>query len=156
MFASTRYVVNYTHGFASPSGFVETPGPSPLATNWSFLSDLMALDTCMVHGEEIEFLKEAADLAVLLERAARGSKYSCAFKPQAHRKDDWLPLARSRYGDVGAGAFVYGEPKRHVIILPEMPNFVDVLVEFLERFCASWNPSLFPHLEGALGAPPGI
>lgn len=118
-------------------------------SDWGFLSDLVEFKAWAQRGQEISFALEkgSTQFTRMLERAAAGTEYRCAFKPDYTIEDRWLRVACNKYGrDVG-GILFPKEGKSVVVILPQMPNAHLMMTELVEQWCASWNPALFPHIE---------
>ena len=140
--ATGQWPSTYAHGDWN-SGYQPEEGLSP----WSLLSGIAEMDVENEGGSEIVF--ENCALAQFLKRGAEGARYSCVLSPPHNHEENWLTLAKNKYGRDVAGMLVTGEkPIRGILILPEMPNLHLLAKELLEDWIADWNPSIFPHLEG--------
>ncbi|NQU75607.1 MAG: hypothetical protein HQ546_04730 [Planctomycetes bacterium] len=118
-------------------------------SNWSFLYDLDLFCVQDAHGEEMFFDKRTKGLCDLLTRGASNASYSSTIDPPYQYRDNWISLAKNKYDQCIAGLLSLEEPKRRLLLLPQMPNIDQVLVELMENWCSQWNPAFFPHLEGA-------
>ncbi len=118
-------------------------------TNWDFLSDIRHINTDKVSGQEIEFVSDSNEVNRILSNGVSNARYLCTLSPDSTFTDDeWSSVAKNKYGNDVAGILKRGDPKRFVLILPQMPEFHEIAVDLLEEICAVWNPGLFPHLEG--------
>ena len=150
VFLDNKYTATYIRGF--PRGYSTGPvEPTDhfQCSNWSFLPVLDSFTTERARGEEITFGKRMRELCDILIRGAAGAEYFCTIEPHYRYQSNWHPLATNKYGRCVAGLLAREEPKRHVLLLPQMPEADKILVELVEDWCSLWNPSIFPHLEGA-------
>ncbi len=147
VFVSERYEIKYLYG-ASSHGVIDERRELDL-TNWWFLSDLWSFNVASARGTEISLEPRAKQLSELLARGSANAHYSCTMSPSYRHDEHWLPLARNKYGEHVGGLLVYGDPKRYLMVLPQMPEVDKIILELVEDWCANWKPALFPELMGA-------
>jgi hypothetical protein len=147
VFLSGRYRVEYIYGRRRYS---EIRCKETLtSSNWRFLDLLESFERQHRRGDEIEFLGNIRTLRDLLKRGSAGARYACVLQPDYHYRDNWLPLAKNKYGEDVAGLLFFHKPRGSVLLLPQMPNAHNILVRLLEDFCTVLSPKLFPEFEGS-------
>lgn len=143
VFASDRYTINYSFGHAYAGGFQREQVVE--CSNWDFLCDMSLLNVNDAVGHEINF--ENFSLANVIKRGSKDSHYVCTLSPHHSVKDQWLAIAKNKYGEDVAGVLALDNPERIYIILPQMPSFKLIVSEFVEDILTGLAPKLFPEDE---------
>lgn len=145
VFAGSRYQHRYWKG-ADLDRLPSSRGDAFDLSNWSFLSELNAIRSLSVSGNEIEFTRNG--LAQVLARASTNAEYLCTLSPGPRQEKRWLSLAKNKYGECVAAAITTSGDALQLIVLPRMPHFHEIIVEVIRDWCPRWRPKLFPHLVG--------
>ncbi len=118
--------------------------------NWSFLSTLASLDVSHDHGEEITAVKENFPLVRLLSDYLDGASFCCTFEAYYHLQQQWIVLAKNKYGAAVAGCITPPEKSKSgwVFIFPRIRDKAGFLSALLKNVLPDLAPGLFPHAEG--------
>lgn len=118
--------------------------------NWSFLSLLSNLEIAGDHGEEMKPINEEWPLVRLLSDHLKDGSFSCTLEPNWQLKDQWIALAKNKFGSVVAGAIAPQEKTKSgwIFIFPRISRRDEFLASFIKNILPNFCPLLFPHWEG--------
>ena len=117
-------------------------------STWGFLSMLSeGIQSSPCKGEEVYY--ERWQLPNTLKKCASRTSYACSIEPAYYFREQFVPLAKNKYGSDIAAMVFDAEKKIFLLMLPQIENFHDIIVEIVEDICPILNPTLFPHLEVA-------
>jgi len=117
-------------------------------STWGFLSMLSeGIQSSPCKGEELHY--ERWQMPEVLKKCASQTSYTCSIEPAYFFREQFVPLAKNKYGSDIAAMVFDAEKKIFLLMLPQIENFHDIIVEIVEDICPILNPTLFPHLEVA-------
>lgn len=130
------------------SGF-KASGKIPF-DNWSMLSILSNLTINADHGKEMKTIKTDCPLALLVADYLEDASFRCTFEPQWHIQEQWVVLAKNKYGEAVAGAIAPAEKSKAgwVFIFPQLRKKGEFLGALMKNILPNFAPALFPHIEG--------
>jgi hypothetical protein len=152
VFLLGEYKVTYCRGHCYGNSFIADGRYDSISySNWSFLNHLSFIRSCEGSGDEINLTDQLPELSEILEPVITQASYSGVIEPNNYRKDNWVSIAKNKYGEDVAGVIIGGpdkEDKRITLVLPGIPDNADkIIVNLLERWFSLVRPDLFPHLE---------
>jgi protein gp37 len=119
------------------------------ADNWSFLSILSRLEITSDHGEEIIVPNLDHQLFHFLRSALKDARYTATLKPTSAIKNNWAPIANSKFKECVVGGLLAPEnSKGRILILPQISKDAKTIVTLLCEVLPELSPHLFPHIEG--------
>jgi hypothetical protein len=118
--------------------------------NWSFLSILSNLSVTSDFGEEITPTKKESPLVRLLADHLDGASFRCTLEAQWRIEEQWLVLAKNKYGAAVAGSISPPEGSKAgwIFIFPRICSKPGFLVAFFKNVLPDLCPALIPHAEG--------
>jgi hypothetical protein len=150
VFSAPRSVIHYVAATANHWGGPVLEKEFLPCDNWSFLSCL-ASDHVTVDrqgGFEMFPGDDKYSLFQLVARHLRGGQFRCVFTG-LHPHNEWMVLARNKYGDAVAAVRVLEGKGGMVLLLPQIKDKTAFLLSLLRDVLPELAPHLFPDAEGA-------
>lgn len=146
VFAANNYSVKYDFGHLR-SSFLQTKETNNFC-NWCFIDKLTNYKVNNWEGEETNFGPKSFELTKLLSSVNDSSYIEATVDPTKRFESKyWVSLGKNKNGNDIAGIHFFGDPRKIIVILPQMPEFHRIIVEFLETWCVLWKPKFFSELE---------
>lgn len=147
LFAQPRVTANYVFGRKVDS-FLKVENEIEFMDNWSFLSifNEKYVQFESFFSEEITFLDSDNELINFLKKDANKSQITTTIKPNFFN-DQWIPFIYNGYGDSVGGIIKPKQGKGRIIILPQFPNKLEIILFFLNHTLPKLSPHLFRHIE---------
>ena len=141
-FLSARYNVSYHRGVFEIYSWYKEAHSSLAASNWDFAAAMKSVIPAPEAGQEIVFSEPS--LRSLFAKSGTNSTFYTSLEFQTIELTA-TPLALNRHGRTVAAVLRGGILESGtIVLLPQMPNFNEVIVDFLTEFLAPLSPKLFP------------
>lgn len=144
VFASPKTEVKIVSG-EQKSGRLWTNGEVP-SDEWLFLSDLQEISVTESSGEEIFVCEERTPLGRALGDALADMYFECTLAPFYDPDEQWLPLAKNKFGETIAIGKVKSSGGA-IFIFPQMRSKADFIKRLLKDVFPELFPALFPGIE---------
>lgn len=147
IFASARYTQDQLLG--RWVGYMDKVGDFPY-DNWSFLTASNNLLINPDDGHEILVTGNGSRLlSRLLQNHIDDAEFLCTVDVPSYIEDDWITLAKNKYGEPVSGVLTSQESKGTVFVFPQVEDKGRFLTDLLKHVLPDLMPHLFPHAEGA-------
>jgi len=122
----------------------------PNYDNWSFLSILSDynLDVYSDDGDEVIVNNEKHPIFNALNKYLYDSIYCSTFEAKSYIENNWITIAKNKFGNAIAGFITFSEINGRILILPQINNKTDTILTLLNEVLPETSPHLFPHIEG--------
>jgi hypothetical protein len=147
LFLANRYGINYIIGQKPEYGSFQ-PSRELQLSNWQITTVLDDLKVRNASGDEIKLLQPRGMLQTLLRRVSEGATYSCTIEWQSYRDEQWLSIAEDKFGHCVAAVCKPKNATGCLVVLPQIPDFHEIILDVVDKWCTSVNPKLFPYNEG--------
>jgi hypothetical protein len=116
-------------------------------TNWDFLPIFDYVNEMSIQDDTGSQITVGSHrFHDLLTAHTRGAAYQCTLRIGENLKDQWMPLAQTKFGDHVAGTIIPGSaPTGWVFIFPQLRDIPEFLRSFLVDHLPDLVPDLFPH-----------